>query len=890
MRAKTSILIAVIIAVTMGVTGVFHLRYFEDSLRNSVLHGLETVSGAASQLISRFLSDTLKEAETIALSIPPDLIENKDVQAVQERLRLYSEQLTKFENGMFLLDEHGVLWVDYPAHPEVRGKSFAFREYFKKTTETKRSVIGTPYRSARSDMPVLTFTAPLKSSSGREIGILGCSVTLTSPHALEGIRLSRIGKTGYLYVFDRDRRIILHPETERVLKQDVPLGANMLFDAAVEGFEGVGETVNSKGVSMLISLKQIPGTEWILGAQQTVEEAFAPIQEAKTRTLASILFAVIVAAVLASVTITRISRPLTKLRKGVMLLCGAGEEQEARMKEEYVRELEGIAAKGEIGDLTAAFVSLSKQLDTTMGSLKLSVSDWESTFNSVSDAILIVDEESRIIRLNDAARRILDEQRGGVVGRRLFRLLDHARIVDNSSIEGKISSTEQAFLIELSRGETTCTFQVSVSPLIRKSERMGTVIVGKDVTSEVHADAERKILEAQLQQAQKMEAIGTLAGGIAHNFNNLLMGIQGNTSLILMDTEPKHPHYQKAKNVEKLVQSGSRLTSQLLGYAREGRFQIKPLSLNKLVKEISEPFSLARKDIRVRPHLSEDLLTVLADRGQLEQVLMNFFVNAADAMPNGGTLELKTENVTHKSFCRKVLDLKPGRYVHLAVKDTGTGMDKKTLERIFEPFFTTKAVGKGTGLGLASVYGIIKAHGGFVDVESEEGYGSTFHVYLPGSNERIQNDQETAPVLTRGNEKVLLVDDEEMILDIGQKILKAMGYHVSLAKSGKEAIEVYRQQNDQIDLILLDMVMPDMCGGETFDCLKTINPGVRVLLSSGYSIDGEAAEILKRGCNGFIQKPFNMEQLSQKIRDVLTQAPTGLPLDTSGRASYSLAG
>lgn len=875
MRAKTSILFSVIIAVTLGVTGVFHLKYFEDSLRNSVLNGLEDVSGAASQLISRFLADTLKEAETIAVSLPEEFIEKRDILKIEERLKLYSEKLPKFENGMFLLDEKGVLWADYPAHPEVRGKSFAFREYYKKTMEENRGIIGTPYRSARSGMPVLTFTAPLRASSGRLIGILGCSVQLTSLSALEGIRLARIGETGYIYVYNRDRLMILHPNHQRVLKKDVPAGSNKLFDAAIEGFEGVGETVNSKGISMLISLKQIQGTDWILGAQQPVEEAFAPIREAQNRTLASILFAVFVAAILASATISRITLPLLKLRKAVMLLGNAGEEGEAGIKKKYLRELEGIARKGEIGDLTRAFVSISRQLDRTMGSLRLSVSDWERTFNSVSDAILIVDAETRVIRLNGSARTILNDQQTGVVGRRLADLLDHARITDYSLFEGEMYSPEQAFLLELNRDGATYTFEVSMTPLMQRSERVGTVIVAKDITSKVQADAERKVLEAQLQQAQKMEAIGTLAGGIAHNFNNLLMGIQGNAALILMDTNPDHPHYQKAKNVEKLVQSGSRLTSQLLGYAREGRFQIKPLLLNRLIKEISEPFALARKDIRVQQHLSEDLLTVLADRGQLEQVLMNFYVNAADAMPNGGILELKTENVTHEIFSRKVFGLKPGRYVHLAVKDTGTGMDRKTLERIFEPFFTTKAVGKGTGLGLASVYGIVKAHGGFVDVESEAGRGSTFHVYLPATNERIHRDQETAPVVTRGNEKVLLVDDEEMILDIGQKILNAMGYHVSLAKSGKEAIDWYREHNGEIDLILLDMVMPDMCGGETFDCLKTINPGVKVLLSSGYSIDGQATEILKRGCNGFIQKPFNMEQLSQKIRDVLTQVQPG---------------
>jgi PAS domain S-box-containing protein len=874
-RAKTSILIAVIIAFTLGVTGVFHLRYFEDSLRSSVLHGLETVSGAASQLISRSLSDTLKEAETIAVSLPGELIEKRDILGVEERLKLYSEKLPKFENGMFLLDENGILWVDYPAHPEVRGKSFAFREYYKKTMEENRGIIGTPYRSARSGMPVLTFTAPLRASSGRVIGLLGCSVQLTSPNALEEIRHTRIGETGYIYVYNRDRLMILHPNDERVLKRDVPVGANKLFDAAIGGLEVVGETVNSKGVSMLISLKQVEGTDWILGAQQPTKEAFAPMREAQNRTLGSILFAVFVAAILASATITGVTRPLLKLRKAVMLLGKAGKGREAGPEEEHLRDLEGIANKGEIGDLTRAFVSISKQLDRTMGSLKDSVSDWESTFNSVSDAILIVDAEARVVRLNGSAKTILDARHTDVVGKRLADLIGHAGITNNSIVAEEMHPTEQAFLLELKRDEATCTFEVSMTPLMQRSERVGTVIVAKDITSKIQADAERKLLEAQLQQAQKMEAIGTLAGGIAHNFNNLLMGIQGNASLILMDTDSDHPHYQKAKNVEKLVQSGSRLTSQLLGYAREGRFQVKPLLLNKLVKEISEPFALARKDIRVLQHLSEDLLTVLADRGQLEQVLMNLYVNAADAMPNGGTLELKTENVSHSSLSHKIFGLKPGKYVHLAVKDTGTGMDRKTLERIFEPFFTTKAVGKGTGLGLASVYGILKAHGGYINVESEWGRGSTFHVYLPASGESIPNDQEIAPVFTRGHEKVLLVDDEEMILDIGQKILKAMGYHVSLAKSGKEAIDVYREQNGEIDLILLDMVMPDMCGGEAFDCLKAINPGVKVLLSSGYSLDGQAAEILKRGCNGFIQKPFNMEQLSQKIRDVLTQVQPG---------------
>jgi CheY-like chemotaxis protein len=248
---------------------------------------------------------------------------------------------------------------------------------------------------------------------------------------------------------------------------------------------------------------------------------------------------------------------------------------------------------------------------------------------------------------------------------------------------------------------------------------------------------------------------------------------------------------------------------------------------------------------------------------------MNLYVNAADAMPDGGSLFLKTMNVSHRNLGGKPYDVKPGDYVLLSVRDTGIGMEKKTQERIFEPFFTTKGVGKGTGLGLASVYGIIKAHNGYIDVESEKGQGATFNIYLPACGEKATKAKHCVSELVKGEEKVLLVDDEDVIIEVGDKILRAMGYQVLVAKSGREAIELYECERDSIDLVLLDMIMPDMAGGDTYDSLKGINPQVKVLLSSGYSIDGQAAAILHRGCNGFIQKPFNMEQLSHKIREIL---------------------
>ena len=391
---------------------------------------------------------------------------------------------------------------------------------------------------------------------------------------------------------------------------------------------------------------------------------------------------------------------------------------------------------------------------------------------------------------------------------------------------------------------------------------VGSVHTLRDIT-------ERKRLEVQLRQATKMEAIGTLAGGIAHDFNNLLMGIQGNVSLMLMHMDSTHRYHDRLKNIEKQVQSGARLTSHLLGYARQGRYEVKSLDLNKFLEETSEAFGRTRKEITVYREFAKDLFAIEADQAQIEQVLLNLFVNAADAMPGGGDLILKTMNTTHHGMKGKLYDPKPGNYVLLTVTDTGIGMDRKTMERIFDPFFTTKEMGRGTGLGLASAYGIVKGHGGYIDVESEKGYGTTFSIHLPASDKRVRKAVKGAEHFVKGTGTVLLVDDEETVLEVGRELLKAMGYHVLTARDGKEAIEVYRKNQDNIDLVLLDMVMPNIGGGEAYDRLKEINTHIKVLLSSGYSIHGEASEILERGCNGFIQKPYKMEDLSIKIRDIL---------------------
>ncbi len=393
--------------------------------------------------------------------------------------------------------------------------------------------------------------------------------------------------------------------------------------------------------------------------------------------------------------------------------------------------------------------------------------------------------------------------------------------------------------------------------------------IATDITELKKSQEEKEKLEFQFLEAQKMESIGTLAGGLAHDFNNLLMGIQGRTFLMLMDTDSSHPHIEHLKGIEEYVGNAVDLTRQLLGFARGGKYEVKPADLNELIDKSSDMFGRTKKEITIHKKNQMDLWTVEVDQSQIKQVLLNLYVNAWQSMPGGGELFLETENVMLDDDFVKPYDVEPGKYVKISVTDTGVGMDKATQERIFNPFFTTKEMGRGTGLGLASAYGIIKNHGGIINVSSKKGKGATFNIYLPASEKEVVKDKALSIDIIKGTETILLVDDEDIIIDVSKELLKKLGYKVLIAKSGKSAVELYEGHKNEIDMVILDMTMPDMGGGDTYDRLKELYPNIKVLLSSGYSIDGQATEILERSCNGFIQKPFNISALSQKIREIL---------------------
>lgn len=541
--------------------------------------------------------------------------------------------------------------------------------------------------------------------------------------------------------------------------------------------------------------------------------------------------------------------PLAEMARNVLAVLKAAESNPRQRCPERIAGIDSIYSRG----ITRELLAFKEHFELILAGM--------------SEAIFELTAEKRIVYVNPAAVSLSGIPEECLLGEMLEDLfVPRERSTIQKLLDASVHSRtpiHRAGPYSINHRKTL----LNSFPLPAPTEKW--VVILCDVTEIME-------LEAQLISAQRMEAVGTLAAGIAHDFNNLLMNVQGNVSLMLWPLSEDHPHYERLRKIEAQVRNGSRLTSQLLGYARKGRYDVRPLDLNQLVRDSADTLVKTRKQITFRAELEAELPAVDADQSQMQQLLLNLFVNAADAMLQGGELFVRTRKATPAEVSRPAFEPGAECYVTLSVHDTGCGMDLDTLERIFEPFFTTKAPGQGTGLGLASVYGIVKGHNGHIEVRSEPGRGSVFTVHLPAGGDRNESLEtggqapyEEESTSSGGRECILLIDDEERIRDVGRDLLEALDYRVLAAESGSEAMEVFTRHHASIDLVLLDMIMPGMSGGELFDKLKAVDPDVRVLLASGYSLDGEAGEIVQRGCSGFIQKPFRLHELSTKIREIL---------------------
>jgi two-component system, cell cycle sensor histidine kinase and response regulator CckA len=391
------------------------------------------------------------------------------------------------------------------------------------------------------------------------------------------------------------------------------------------------------------------------------------------------------------------------------------------------------------------------------------------------------------------------------------------------------------------------------------------ILTGRDITA-------RERLEGQLRQAQKMEALGRFAGGVAHDFNNLLTAIQGYTSLIMMDLAPHDPHREDLEEIRKASERAAALTRQILAFSRRHVIEPMTIDLNQTIMDLERLVPrLIGEDVAVVIALDPELAAVRADPRQLEQVVLNLVVNARDAMPEGGRLTLETAmDLVSESDPRASPDLPPGRYAVLTVSDTGTGMDPAIVPNIFDPFFTTKEPGRGTGLGLATVYGIVKQGGGHVEVDTAPGAGATFRLWFPAATAEsaVAAAPSAASPGPRGSETVLLVEDEESVRVFASKALEKQGYRVLQARHGRDALLRLSEHDGPVHLVITDIVMPEMGGGELARRLAGERPEVPVLFMSGYTDD----EVAQRGLGaeqGFLQKPFTSDGLARKVREAL---------------------
>ncbi|HEY3974443.1 MAG TPA: PAS domain S-box protein [Candidatus Sulfotelmatobacter sp.] len=458
---------------------------------------------------------------------------------------------------------------------------------------------------------------------------------------------------------------------------------------------------------------------------------------------------------------------------------------------------------------------------------------------SCAEEVLLLDPEKDVFANSEEHTRLIDEfrKRGRLDGIELkWKRKDGGAITVRISGRAVSSADEPADVLEA---------------------------IAEDVT-------DRRVLEDQFRQAQKMEAVGRLAGGVAHDFNNLLMVISGYAEVMLAALEPEHLLREKAEAIQQAADRATTLTRQLLAFSRKQLLELKVVDVNAIVQDMERLLRpLIGETVEFSTCLARDAAHTRADAGQLEQVLMNLVVNAKDAMPNGGTLSLETLNiVVEETHRRGQTFIRPGDYVMLAVTDTGTGMDKETQSRIFEPFFTTKEKGKGTGLGLSTVYGIVKQSGGYVLVQSEEGRGTTFQIYLP----RVEGvaEKQSPPVtqnILGGTETVLLVEDEESVRQLVRETLTLKGYTVIEAESAEAGIAAASRHQGSIDLVITDVVMPGMGGRELIKQLAESRPESKVLYVSGYTEDAIEGSI-ERGA-AFLQKPFTLQNLSRKVREVL---------------------
>ncbi|MCB9482351.1 MAG: cache domain-containing protein [Desulfobacteraceae bacterium] len=687
----------------------------------------------------------------------------------------------------------------------------------------------------------------------------------------------RVQDSGYMFLFTGKKKVLIHPSLQN---QD----GSGLINPSTGGYilDEIINTVKNKNKHTFFYLWDKPGKpvekkfrkvaylshyeplDWYINVTYYIDDIEKPIWNlGKYMIMVSCImlgFSLIAAAIISK----SVSSPLDKLAQS------AG----AVMDQDLEKINLPVIGSSETKKLARVLQKTFKKINNTTKKLKNNEENLRVTLNSIGDAVIATDIKGNITRINYVAQNLTGWSDEEALGKNISQILKLVYMEKNNPVEisvqeifKKTSSTllkNNLILISKDKKE----YQISNSGAPIKDDNgkvIGVVFVFRDVTEEIY-------LHEQLRQAQKMKAIGQLAGGIAHDFNNILGGIIMTVDLLETKIE-KTPQTQKY--LQMIIQSSQRaadLISKLLAFARKQPEASTPVNIIKPLKEAIDIIEQTiDKRIKLKKALSEKPLFVIGDPSQLQSSFLNLLINASHAMPDGGEISITTSIIELDEFYCSYSDfqIQPGRYVKVEINDTGCGIPAKDIKLIFEPFFTTKPEGKGTGLGLSAVFGTVQQHRGAINVYSEVGSGTSFQILIPLTEEQepLQHIDNKLPV--KGQGTVLIVDDEYVMRATASTVLKELDYEVITAENGKEAIEVFKKNKTEIDLVILDMVMPEMNGKDCFIELKKISPDVRVLLSSGFAREEEVEFLKSEGVKGFIKKPFRGNELGNAVYNAL---------------------
>jgi len=852
--------------------------YASKILRQDVQHlvssqQFSTVSLVA-QGINEELESRMKALEDLASSIGPLMSGNTTI------LQTFLEQRTVFQSlfnaGTFVTRINGIAIADFPITSERIGINYMDRDFMPAVLEEGKSTISSPVMGKKLEAPLVAMAVPIRDAQGKVIGSLVGGTDLSKPNFLDKIEQNTYGKTGgYILIAPQHGLFVTGTDKKRYTLQPLPAaGRNLLLDRYRQGFEGSGIITDAHGVEVLSAAKQIPIAGWFVVVRVPTIEAFAPIDDLQRKMLLVTIFTTLLAG---GLTWLMLHRQLAPIFEAITALVGM-------TKSGQRPQVLPVARQDEIGQLISSF----NDLLITSAQREEAQIESEDRFRRVSSLISDVAYScSRntegccsINWMTGATEKICGYSVEEITAKKCWRFLvveEDLPQFDQNIINLAPGSHRLIDLRIRHKKGNMVWISVATECVIALETPNRSLFYGcfVDITERKRGEEEKKLLQEKLLQAQKMEAIGTLAGGIAHDFNNILGAIIGYAEIARDDTPPGSVVTNSLDKVLEASQRAVGLVKQILAFSRQEKIEHIPLQLTSIIKEATKLLhSSIPSTIEIRPQIDVATRLVLADPTQVHQILMNLCTNAYHAMEHSGgiiQITLKDCELTQADLHQHP-EVKPGNFVELSVSDTGYGIASDIWGRIFDPYFTTKGVGKGTGMGLSIVHGIITSYGGFITSKNNQESGTIFQVYFPAVDKEMVPEAKSVKAAPQGCEHILFVDDETMLANLGKAMLEQLGYSVTVCTNSQDAWNTFMNHPDRFDAVVTDQTMPGLTGIDLAKQILQIRPGLPVILCTGYSTLVDEEQAKSKGINGFAMKPLSKGVIATLLREALDKS------------------